>query len=269
LSPLSDLEPAARPRLLDLVKEAGVDVSDWEHSERGASNPKYCYEWSFQDRNATVLCLWFEHLSDNQGTIQSKPTPLPELLHLSSIQVARARKFHEAVRSRFSDDLPLRAVISTGNIRDLDEANAPSSRVRKRMLDPVSWWVTSHDIKTDQYILTRGSKLGRFLDQFELARLPDRRTTTRQSFARRADVRRRALERSLGKCQWCHEEGFIMEDGRIFLETHHIIPLSEQGLDDDSNVVALCPNHHREAHHGKQRIEMRRALKEILNRRQD
>ena len=51
-----------------------------------------------------------------------------------------------------------------------------------------------------------------------------------------------------------------MADGKIYLETHHVISLGEHGLDTESNVAALCPNHHREAHHGEKRAEMRKVL---------
>lgn len=51
-----------------------------------------------------------------------------------------------------------------------------------------------------------------------------------------------------------------MEYGSIYVETHHIIPLSEDGLDSEGNVVAICPNHHREAHHGQQKADMRQLL---------
>ena len=34
---------------MDLVKLAGVDVSDWANfkGKHASTNPKYCYEWSF------------------------------------------------------------------------------------------------------------------------------------------------------------------------------------------------------------------------------
>ena len=48
---LDELRPKAKNRLIDLVRAAGVDVSDWKNFERGArweaANPKYCYEWCF------------------------------------------------------------------------------------------------------------------------------------------------------------------------------------------------------------------------------
>ena len=51
-----------------------------------------------------------------------------------------------------------------------------------------------------------------------------------------------------------------MSDGSMFVETHHIIPLAEGGYDIENNVVALCPNHHREAHYGSDRAAMQQKL---------
>jgi predicted HNH restriction endonuclease len=38
---------------------------------------------------------------------------------------------------------------------------------------------------------------------------------------------------------------------RRYLETHHVIFLAHDGADKPTNVIALCPNDHREAHFGK------------------
>jgi len=37
------------------------------------------------------------------------------------------------------------------------------------------------------------------------------------------------------------------------LETHHVIYLANDGADKLTNVIAVCPNDHREAHFGKRR----------------
>jgi predicted HNH restriction endonuclease len=50
--------------------------------------------------------------------------------------------------------------------------------------------------------------------------------------------------------------GFKTSRGPIYLETHHAIPLSLGGADTPDNVIALCPNHHREAHHGARKDEI-------------
>lgn len=46
-------------------------------------------------------------------------------------------------------------------------------------------------------------------------------------------------------------------DGEIFLEVHHIIPLSEGGEDTVANAEALCPNCHREKHFGMKGHDLR------------
>jgi 5-methylcytosine-specific restriction protein A len=55
-----------------------------------------------------------------------------------------------------------------------------------------------------------------------------------------------------------------MVGGEIYLETHHVIPLSGNGVDHVRNVVAVCPNDHREAHHGERREEIRSRLLVML-----
>ena len=44
---------------------------------------------------------------------------------------------------------------------------------------------------------------------------------------------------------------FNKPTGEPFLEVHHVIGLAEGGPDIVENAVALCPNCHREAHHGE------------------
>jgi len=67
-----------------------------------------------------------------------------------------------------------------------------------------------------------------------------------------------ALVRANGCCQCvgCGAAPFFNMAEKPYLEVHHIIPLSNNGNDIETNVIALCPNHHREAHHGKRRKEM-------------
>lgn len=55
--------------------------------------------------------------------------------------------------------------------------------------------------------------------------------------------------RAKGVCDLCGEEGpFLDRHGVPFLETHHIVWLSEGGEDSINNAVALCPNCHRKMH---------------------
>jgi class 3 adenylate cyclase len=89
----------------------------------------------------------------------------------------------------------------------------------------------------------------RYVDQFTLAarHAPNARSATTTSSEA---VRTAVLQAAEGRCEHCGAPGFQLEDGAIYLETHEIVPISEGGADDRRNVIALCPNHHREAHHG-------------------
>lgn len=59
----------------------------------------------------------------------------------------------------------------------------------------------------------------------------------------RNEIRRYALRRDGAACRLC---GF-----NECVEVHHIVPVSEGGSNDLSNVVTLCPNHHTMFHVGK------------------
>lgn len=81
--------------------------------------------------------------------------------------------------------------------------------------------------------------------------IPDRAKSISYNFRRDQKVRNYVLKRANGKCEYCGVLGFELNNGERFLETHHIISLANQGPDTYTNVIALCPNHHREAHFGK------------------
>jgi 5-methylcytosine-specific restriction protein A len=79
---------------------------------------------------------------------------------------------------------------------------------------------------------------------------PDRALHTGLSFKRDPKVRAYVIQRAKGYCEYCGKRGFQMTNGQHYVEAHHIIALAEQGPDTPENVIALCPNHHREAHFG-------------------
>jgi 5-methylcytosine-specific restriction protein A len=93
---------------------------------------------------------------------------------------------------------------------------------------------------------------------------PDRVTGTVSAFRRDAKIRDAVLTRANGKCEYCGAPGFEMAKGRRYLEAHHIINLAKQGPDTMDNVIALCANHHREAHYGKTANHLELQLREKL-----
>jgi hypothetical protein len=79
---------------------------------------------------------------------------------------------------------------------------------------------------------------------------PEYRRRMAGVYSRDQAVRNAVLKRANGNCEFCGAEGFTTNKGSRFLETHHVISLSEQGPDRVRNVIALCPNDHRRAHFG-------------------
>jgi predicted HNH restriction endonuclease len=75
-----------------------------------------------------------------------------------------------------------------------------------------------------------------------------------------------AIARAKGVCEMpdCSIPLFTKDDGRKFLEVHHVIPLAEDGEDTMKNAAALCPMCHREMHFGSARMTKRLILKKTI-----
>lgn len=274
MAELSEPRPTQHHLVIDLVKAAGVDVSDWANFKGGAksaaSNPKYCYEWAFvEPGKVVVLNLWHAEMEKRKGVIVRELNMRDTAYQYGglpgrAVWRTRARKMDHAIQTAWREQLPVRVIVCEGEMRRIANAGARASTVHKRLLDPVPWAVTSYESDSGECMLSRGARPKRFVDQFPIQQdeTPNvkRRTVTGEIAIRNPQVRERALLRAQGRCEWCGDSGFTMPDDTIYLETHHIIPLSEDGPDTDKNVVALCPNHHREAHHGKDMMIMRERL---------
>lgn len=98
------------------------------------------------------------------------------------------------------------------------------------------------------------------------AQQPPRIKSSAMAFQRDQSVRDYVIRRAQGRCEQCGKEGFLMMNGKRYLEAHHIISLADQGPDTVENVIALCPEHHREAHYGARRYEMEAEMIEKLRR---
>lgn len=61
-------------------------------------------------------------------------------------------------------------------------------------------------------------------------------------------IKRYSLIRANGKCELCENDAPFEYKGKPFLESHHVVPLSQGGSDTIDNVCGLCPNCHRKMH---------------------
>jgi 5-methylcytosine-specific restriction protein A len=94
----------------------------------------------------------------------------------------------------------------------------------------------------------------------EGAQAPERLKVEGFAYKRDRMVRNYVVRRANGKCEHCGSDGFLMANGRRYIEAHHIIGLGNNGPDTVANVIGLCPAHHREAHFGVNALELNKEM---------
>ncbi|MGV6800913.1 MAG: HNH endonuclease [bacterium] len=276
--PMQEIEamrPKEKYRVMDLVREAGLDISDWCNCNGSpAANPKYCFEWAFVEEDvAIVLNLWHEQCEIINGKISQRMNFKADEKHYSNIGksnwAGRAKRMDNAIRTSTDRNIPIRVILLDGERKNAVDANSTPSKVIKRELDPEFWHVDSYNLDTGDIVICRGAQEANYEDQFSLpdygSETPEKRETTGSAFVRDPKVRQWVLARAKGHCEFCGQKGFLTNRNTIYLETHHIISLADDGPDTVYNVIALCPNHHRQAHFGENREELRAEFVQILN----
>ncbi|WP_437981679.1 hypothetical protein [Sorangium sp. So ce117] len=176
LDPLERLRPSAKPRMMDLVQEAGIDVAPWAFRADGrpvkapAANPAYCYEWCIVDNDRVVVSLWFELMSLEDGRVVQRVNMrdlrrrVERAKHLDAgtrtANVRRAMAVDSAVFRAFRERLPVHVVVCDGDRRDLDDvARRDPSKVERRLLDDSPWHVTAYDIPSGDTVISRDQPL--------------------------------------------------------------------------------------------------------------
>ncbi|MBV6821452.1 HNH endonuclease signature motif containing protein [Pseudomonas sp. PD9R] len=204
-------------------------------------------------------------------------------------RISRAQHFNATVQLAHLNSAPMRVVIVSGPVREKEDEGDEFDRAIGRQLDDLEWFVESFDDDTGAFVLVRGNRdqgnvsLGKIdtegfptqsglgivsdvvvADQFATDERPDTYTYKGVQRYRDPSVRRQVLERSEGGCELTEVPGFRMANGGVYLETHHIIPLSEGGPDTVENVIALSANAHRQAHFGAERDQLRERCLEVV-----
>lgn len=273
---LSELKPTAKALVIDLVRDAGVDVSEWSDFKgtNPAVNPKYCYNWSFRRPGELVVALLFHSDLTMVGD---------DIVHDHNIRLLdgrlggsgvaqwkkRATELDENLRLAYRDGLPIRAIILEGDKRDHLDAEAKSSAVEKRLLDPVLWAVTRYDMTTGDCVLVRGAVPASSTEQDdpEIAGFEgEERRRYILHRRREASVRGKKIQAALIdnkgvlRCE-VPRCGFDFktiygEIGKDFAHVHHLQPLSDappEGRPVKLNeLVIVCANCHAMIHRGGQ-----------------
>jgi len=168
VSGLSDIQPTERPRVIDLVREAGVDVSDWSNFKGGeakaSTNPKYCYAWAFGEKGpAVALTLWFKDIKGDTelkgGAVNRRLdlSPKPDDAKRTHAQLKRRNKLEDTIKAAHKDNLTIRVIVVDGKMRDESAKKPKASEVKYRLLDPIHWGITTYDEAKHLYVLEQGA----------------------------------------------------------------------------------------------------------------
>lgn len=262
---------------MDLAAEAGIDVTDWARfaggPDRAATNPKYCYEWSFvEPGKVVVLNLWHRHMRTRGGKIVQQHNFLRGAGAARKANwKTRGHKMNFAVATAWSDRLPVRVIICDGRMRDQHDPQVRASEVKARQLDVVPWAVTAYDEATGAATITRGARPGRSHAKTSPARgreriYPDelnardsyeegaRKQVIVNAYERDPRARRDCLRFFGYRCVVCdllfsERYGALGED---FIHVHHVRPISRRGkvhrVSPTFDLVPVCPNCHAMLH---------------------
>lgn len=108
-------------------------------------------------------------------------------------------------------------------------------------------------------------------DEYDDVPISEKEKREINSYKRNRQIVKQALENSNYQCDIDNKHiTFITKNNKPYMEAHHLIPLSTQGLfnttglDSVANVVCLCPNCHRNLHYGK---DIKPMLEKLFNER--
>ena len=95
---------------------------------------------------------------------------------------------------------------------------------------------------------------------------PNQVVQTITTYPRNNTLKNYVKQRSNYLCEMpnCNYRSFSKKNGELYIEVHHVIPLSEGGEDSISNTVALCPNCHRALHYANNKEELKQRLLDYL-----
>jgi 5-methylcytosine-specific restriction protein A len=251
---LSEIKPKNKERVCDLLERAGIKVPR-------NKNRFFLSLPAFNQPKIVVLNFWYGDQIKQQGENIIVQWCLPTTSKEAS---PRMQRVHDAIKSAIEKNLKIRIIVLYGK-------PAPKgSKVSKRSLDSAIWQVTAYNQKTGDCTLTRGAEWENAIDDLsappEGNRFPDRANVVVQVIKRDNRVRAHAIKRAKGKCEYCNVRGFPTTNGGFYVEAHHIIALCDSGCDTVDNVIALCPQHHRQAHYGRDAESLESEFIKILKK---
>ena len=263
--PIEILRPLSKPNLMHLVEKAGFDVSDWTASLKSSgpasSNPKYCYEWGFEQAGLFILNIWFENFQVSDSKIFQSFNLRSNSENQSGIRRSRANKFESYVKSAFESGSHPRAVI-------LDRPVMGTGSATARMLDPSPWTIVQYDALTGWFKMTRGilpiirsDIADQELESFEEGEVRWRFVKHRKREGKLRAKKIAAFKAANSGRLFCEVVGcgfdFEAEYGALgkdYAQVHHLVPLKDVDEFGTTNSVddlaIVCANCHAMIHKG-------------------
>lgn len=263
----SDLRPTKKLLVMDLLNEAGFDVTDWSNykGRNPAANPKYCYNWSFeQPGEMFAVCLWHSSIAKDGIQISHSFKPSSRSIRNTEPGSAnwnkRSSEMQDRVRRAYEQQLPIRVIVVDGKQRNPKDLRPVASQVNARLLDPLPWAVKDYNLGTGEWLLIRGAKPYAPAVESSDVELAYFEGTSRWRFVlhrkREAELRRAKISKvmSVGRlvcevpnCGFDFEKRYG-EVGKDYAQVHHKTPLSNappEGRKISINDLAVvCANCH-------------------------
>ncbi|CAD6562185.1 hypothetical protein LMG27952_07709 [Paraburkholderia hiiakae] len=255
-----DVKPTKKQLVREITDELGIEVSsiyDWCF-KKAPAGPYLTFQWYdsiFDDGEIVYFVDEFTEWAE-----KNRSTALP-------VQINRAYAVASLILDAYYKGAPLRVAVLDGittmvGLRERDEAHL-------RELDPLPWYPHHRD-EMGRIVVYRNvpqpSGFDAYLDDQARAEAKGQEAAPKKPIVTDTDgtaIYERdssqvvaVKQRANGICERCEQEGFKTPQGR-YLEAHHVIPLNCDGDDKEWNMVAICPNDHREAHYGANRDELR------------
>jgi 5-methylcytosine-specific restriction protein A len=274
----TSLWPARKENVYSILNRLGHDLKDWNNIKGGASrapsNPKYCYNWSFENPGKVfAVCIWYAEISHDESSLfhanNLRGEPMNHSIVSRNIRKRRAGVVDNHVQSAYLNQLPIDAILLAGTRLDRTDPSSQASRVRRRQLDTVQWAVTEYDFDSGDFLLTRGAKpVVPFAETIDPEVASFNEGAARRAFRNHRYRERKArlakLEQAKSKnggrliCE-VQDCGFDFLDcygpiGEGYAQVHHLEPLSDAPRDGRpvtlDKLAVVCANCHAMIHIG-------------------
>lgn len=262
---LTTLLPSSKPRMIDLVASAGFDVSDWANfkggPEKAGSNPKYCYEWCYEQEDLFLLNIWYENMLFEKEKVRQRLNLKTRNSDQAGIRRVRAKRFDDMVRRAFELGSHPRVIIQ-------HRSEVGKGNVETRLLDPAPWTVISYNEFSGDFVIQRGivnTAQYEFsdteLEQFDEGEMRWKFKAHRNREARLREEKIRSFQKNNGGRLFCEVPGCGFEFrsvygelGEGFIHVHHLTPLASLStvgaVHTLKDLAVVCANCHAMIHRG-------------------